>query len=54
MLHGLHGDHTDWVNQGHLDDTATELILAGEIAPLVILMPDGDDSFYINGLRGRL
>ena len=52
MLHGLYGDHTDWVNKGHLDDTATALILAGEIAPLIILMPDGDDSFYVNGTEG--
>ena len=52
MLHGLYGDHTDWVNKGHLDDTATALILAGEIDPLIILMPDGDDSFYVNGSEG--
>ncbi len=52
MLHGYYGDHTDWVNQGHLDEAATDLILAGEIDPLIILMPDGDNSFYINGAQG--
>jgi S-formylglutathione hydrolase FrmB len=52
MLHGLHGDNTDWVDKGHLDDAATTLISAGELAPLIILMPDGDDSFYINGSKG--
>jgi S-formylglutathione hydrolase FrmB len=28
------------------------LILAREIEPLIILMPDGDDSFYVNGPEG--
>lgn len=53
MLHGLDGDHTDWVNKGHLDQAADALILAGEIKPLIILMPDGDNSFYVNGTYGE-
>ncbi len=52
MLHGWSGDNRDWVEWGHLDDTATDLILAGEIKPLVILMPDGDNSFYVNSYEG--
>jgi enterochelin esterase family protein len=49
MLHGWSGDNTDWVAQGHLDTNADRLILAGDIRPLVILMPDGDNSFYLPG-----
>jgi S-formylglutathione hydrolase FrmB len=52
MLHGLNGDHTDWVTKGHIDDTADRLILSGDIQPLVILMPDGDNSFYVDGPDG--
>jgi enterochelin esterase-like enzyme len=52
MLHGRNGDHTDWVNKGALDQAADTLILAGEIEPLIILMPDGDNSFYVNGQDG--
>ncbi len=52
MLHGWGGDYADWVNSGHIDEAADELILAGEIAPLIILMPDGDDSFYVPGPDG--
>jgi len=52
MLHGLYGDYTDWVDEGRIDEAADALILAGEIEPLIILMPDGDDSFYINGDYG--
>lgn len=52
MLHGWGGSNRDWVSQGDLDETATGLIQAGAIAPLVILMPDGDDSFYVNSDLG--
>lgn len=53
MLHGWDGDYTDWVNQGRLDQAADTLILAGEIEPLIILMPDGDNSFYVDGPTGN-
>ena len=52
MLHGWDGNYTDWVNQGLLDRAADTLILAGEIEPLIILMPDGDNSFYVDGPDG--
>ncbi|HEX3050668.1 MAG TPA: alpha/beta hydrolase-fold protein [Aggregatilineaceae bacterium] len=52
MLHGVDGDYTDWVDEGRIDEAADALIQAGEIEPLIILMPDGDDSFYINGEYG--
>ncbi len=52
MLHGRNGDYTDWVNKGALDQAADMLIRSGEIRPLIILMPDGDDSFYVNGPLG--
>jgi enterochelin esterase-like enzyme len=53
MLHGYTGDNTHWVKAGHIDQAADALILAGEIAPLIILMPDGDDSFYVDGTYGN-
>lgn len=52
MLHGRNGDYTDWVNKGALDRAADVLILAGEIEPLIVLMPDGDNSFYVDGPDG--
>lgn len=52
MLHGYGGNFTDWVDDGHIDEAADELILAGEIEPLVILMPDGDDSYYVSSEYG--
>lgn len=52
MLHGLNGNHTDWTGLGNLHETADALIAAGEIEPLVILMPDGERSFYFSGAQG--
>lgn len=52
MLHGLGGDHTDWTSAGKLDETADALILAREIEPLIILVPDGEKSFFISGPQG--
>ena len=52
MLHGWSGDHTDWVSKGHIDQAADMMILAGEIEPLIILMPDGDNGFYVDQAAG--
>ncbi len=43
MLHGLGGDETNWVESGRLDAAADALRLQA-----IVVMPDGDDSFYAN------
>lgn len=44
-LHGLWGDEWNWVRQGRLDAAMDSLVAAG--APeMVVVMPDGDDSWY--------
>jgi len=44
-LHGYSGSETDWVRLGHLDAAMDSLIAAG--APeMIVVMPDGDDSWY--------
>jgi len=57
MLHGLGGSETNWTRQGHLTEAADAVHLEA-----VVVMPDGDDGFYVNGatpvdydrcLRGR-
>ncbi len=45
MLHGLGGDETNWVDGGKLDAVADELRLQA-----IVVMPDGDDSFYVNSV----
>jgi putative tributyrin esterase len=44
-LHGAWGAETDWVQQGHLDETLDSLIATG-MPEMIVVMPDGDDGFY--------
>ncbi|MGM0580836.1 MAG: alpha/beta hydrolase [Bacteroidota bacterium] len=49
LLHGMWGDHTDWVNKGEVNRIASKLIKSGEIPEMIIIMPDGlTDAFYNN------
>jgi S-formylglutathione hydrolase FrmB len=44
-LHGLWGNETNWTRQGRLDAAADSLARLGR-PELVVVMPDGDDSWY--------
>jgi len=44
-LHGLGGSEVNWVDGGKIDQVADRLGLAA-----IIVMPDGDDGFYVDGL----
>jgi len=44
-LHGLGGNEDNWVEGGELDKAAATLALEA-----IVVMPDGDDAFYINGI----
>ncbi|HTR54116.1 MAG TPA: alpha/beta hydrolase family protein [Kofleriaceae bacterium] len=44
-LHGLTGSEVDWTHGGHLDQVADQLALGA-----IVVMPDGDDNFYIDGV----
>ena len=48
LLHGLGGGETDWIRAGGAAITADRLIASGRIDTLVIVMPDGSDSWYVN------
>lgn len=41
LLHGLDGDYTDWTTRTNLAEYSREL-------PLIIVMPDGENSWYTN------
>ncbi|HEY7954059.1 MAG TPA: alpha/beta hydrolase family protein [Polyangia bacterium] len=45
LLHGLGGDERDWIDQGHLPEAADRIGLAA-----MVVMPDGDESFYVNSV----
>ena len=45
-LHGLSGNETNWVKAGHIDVVADSLMARG-MREMVIVMPDGDDSWWM-------
>jgi S-formylglutathione hydrolase FrmB len=47
MLHGSGGDVAEWMNIG-LFGAADRLIEAGAIAPLVIVLPEGDQEYWVD------
>ena len=48
LLHGRGGGLYDWVNLGHIQQTADELIAHGDIPPAIIVMPDADSTWYVD------
>ena len=55
LFHGMWGNHTDWVQSGEVQRTASELIASGLIPEMIIVMPDGlIDGFYINNYDGSV
>jgi enterochelin esterase-like enzyme len=52
MLHGNSGSYEEWLAYG-LIDRADRMISTKEIAPLVIVLPQGDFSYWIDHLGGE-
>ena len=48
LLHGHGQDLYAWVNFGHIQRTADELIAHGEIPPAIIVMPDAGMTWYVD------
>lgn len=51
MLHGADAAYSQWVSLG-LAERAEALIEAGKMQPLIIVMPQGDDSYWLNASDG--
>jgi enterochelin esterase-like enzyme len=47
LLHGIGGDNREWLGYG-ADETAACLSAAGRIAPLLIVLPQGDEGYWLN------
>ena len=45
LLHGKAGDHTDWSKRAPLREAVGK-------APLIVVMPDGDDGWYVDWADG--
>ncbi len=53
LLHGVWGDHTNWVERGHIQDVANQLIDGEQSVEMIIVMPDAgtewDGYFNMDG-----
>jgi S-formylglutathione hydrolase FrmB len=53
LLHGYTDDNTGWLQFGEINRYADKAIADGVIPPMIIVMPNGDSSFYINSYDGK-
>ena len=53
LLHGYTDDNTGWLQFGEINRYADKAIEDGTIPPMIIVMPNGDSSFYINSYDGK-
>lgn len=53
LLHGYTDDNTGWLQFGEINRYADKAIAEGTIPPMIIVMPNGDSSFYINSYDGK-
>jgi S-formylglutathione hydrolase FrmB len=53
LLHGYTDDNTGWLQFGEVNRYADKAIGDGTIPPMIIVMPNGDSSWYINSFDGK-
>lgn len=53
LLHGYTDDNTGWLQDGEINRHADKAIAEGTIPPMIIVMPNGDSSWYINSYDGK-
>lgn len=47
MLHGYGGSNTEWIGYG-LPEMADTMISAGQIPPMIVVLPQGDQAYWVN------
>ena len=53
LLHGYCDDQTGWVQFGEVQRIADRMISEGRAAPMIIVMPDAEVTWYVNDLKGQ-
>lgn len=48
LLHGYGNDETTWVTDGQIENKMNQAISEGLIRPSVIIMPNGENMWYVN------
>jgi enterochelin esterase-like enzyme len=53
LLHGYTDNNTGWLQFGEINRYADKAIAEGTIPPMIIIMPNGDSSWFVNSYDGR-
>lgn len=54
LLHGYTDDETGWTQFGEAHLIADRAVQSGEAAPMIIVMPDGGLTWYVNSYDGKV
>ena len=54
LLHGYGDNETGWVQFGEADRIADDRIKSGELPPMIIVMPNGGATFFINDYQNKV
>ena len=54
LLHGYTDNDAGWLQFGEINQTADRAIAEQQIPPMIIVMPDGGVSWYINDYQGKV
>jgi len=54
LLHGYTDDESGWIQFGEVGGAADRAIAAGEVPPMIIVMPDGGVAWYMNDAAGTV
>lgn len=54
LLHGYGDNETSWVQFGEADRTIDEGVRTGDIAPCIVVMPNGGTSYFINDFQQKV
>lgn len=52
LLHGYGDDETAWIKDGRIDQIITEFEDNGKIEPMIYVIPQGFNSYYVNRFNG--
>lgn len=53
LLHGFGDDNSGWLQFGEVNRYADNAIANGTIPPMIIIMPNGDSSWFVNSFDGK-
>lgn len=53
LLHGLGDNEVSWIEYGRIKQASDKAVRAGEIEPMIFIMPQGYRSYYVNDYRGN-